>query len=157
MEGGASMYRLDERQQKKLDYEKRIAVAVVHSSATGLGALLQNPDFASDPIKLIRTFASPIRFYNDGSGYFFVFDYAGLCLVHSNPKVEGSNMFNYHDATGNYFVRKMIDIAQRNGGFMDYYWPKPGSDEGSPQPKIGYVEPIPGTQCLIGAGLYTGE
>lgn len=152
------MFRLDERQQKKLDYEKRIAVAVVHASAAGLGALLKTHPAETDQVNMIKTYASPIRFYNDESGYFFVFNNDGLNIVHPNTKeVEGTNMYNFHDTAGSYFVRKMIDIAKRGGGFVDYYWPKPGTESGEPQRKIGYVEAIPGTRFFIGAGLYTGE
>jgi signal transduction histidine kinase len=146
---------MDERTQKKLEYEKRIAVAVVHSSAVGMGAVLKNYQSEADRTNFVRTFASPIRFYSDDSGYFFIFTLDGLNIVLANPReLEGQNMFNVQDSKGNYFVRKMAAVARRGGGFVDYYWIKPGSESKEQQRKLGYVEPIPGTNYFIGAGVY---
>jgi signal transduction histidine kinase len=149
------MYRPDERTQKKLEYEKRIALAVVHASAIGLGAVLKNYQSEADRINFIRTYANPIRFYSDESGYFFIFTLDGLNIVHPNFKeLEGQNMFNVQDSKGNYLIRKMSAVAGRGGGFVEYYWVKPGSESGEAQRKLGYVEPIPGTNYFIGAGVF---
>jgi signal transduction histidine kinase len=149
------MYRLDERKLRQLDYEKRIAFAVVHSSAIGLCAVLSQFKSEIDRVNFIKTYASPIRFYNDESGYFFVFTLDGLNIVHANPKeLEGQNMFDVRDSKGDYFIRKMCAVAKRGGGFIEYFWAKPGSESGDPKRKLGYVEPIPGTNYFIGAGVY---
>jgi signal transduction histidine kinase len=149
------MYRLDERTKRKLDFEKQIAVAVVHASALGLGAVMGNYQNEADRVKFIRTYTSPIHFYTDESGYFFVFKFDGWNIVHANPKeLEGQNLYNQQDSKGNFIVRKMIDVAKRGGGLVEYYWPKPGSTTGEQQRKLGYVESIPGTEYFIGAGVY---
>lgn len=152
------MYRMDERTKRKLDFEKQIAVAVVHASATGLGAVLGDIQSEADRIKFIQKYASPIHFYTDESGYFFVFSLEGINIVHANPKeMEGQNMYNQQDSRGNFIVRKMIDLAKRGGGFVEYYWNKPGDKPEEQQRKLGYVEPIPGTNYFIGAGVYMEE
>jgi len=152
------MYRPDERRERQLDYEKRIAFSVVHSSAIGLGAVLGQFQNEADRVNLIKTYASPIRFYNDESGYFFIFTLDGLNIVHANPKdLEGQNMIDVQDYKGDFFIRKMCAAAKRGGGFVEYYWAKPGSESGNPVRKLGYVEPIPGTNYLIGAGVYTED
>lgn len=152
------MYRLDERTKRKLDFEKQIAVAVVHASAIGLGAVLGSYQNEADRINFIKTYASPIRFYTDENGYFFIFAYDGVNIVHANPKeMEGQNWFNQQDSRGNFIVRKMIDMAKRGGGFVEYYWNKPGSKSEDQQRKLGYVEPIPGTNYFIGAGVYVED
>lgn len=152
------MYTPDERKKRKLDYEKQIAVAVVHSSAVGIGAILSDYQSEADRLKVIRTYTSPIRFYMDESGYFFVFTLAGLNIVHGGFKeLEGKNMFDVQDSKGNYLVRKMCAVARRGGGFVEYYWGKPGSESGESKRKIGYIEPIPATDYFIGAGVYMEE
>jgi signal transduction histidine kinase len=152
------MYRLDERTKRKLDFEKQIAVAVVHASALGLGAVLGSFQNEEERIKFIRTYTYPIHFYTDESGYFFVFNLDGLNIVHANPReLEGQNMYNQQDSRGNFIVRKMIDISKRGGGFVEYYWQKPGAKSEEQQRKLGYVEPIPGTNYFIGAGVYMEE
>jgi len=149
------MYKRDELRQKQLDYEKRIAIAVVHSSAIGLGAVISQFQSEVDRVNFIKTYASPIRFYNDESGYFYIFTLDGWNIVHANPKeLEGQNMFDVRDSEGNYFMRKMCAVARRGGGFVAYSWAKPGSESGEPKRKLGYVEPIPGTNYFIGAGVY---
>jgi signal transduction histidine kinase len=149
------MYRLDERTKRKLDFEKQIAVAVVHSSAIGLGAVMNNYQSEADRTNFLRSFASPVHFYSDESGYFFIFTFDGLNIVHANPKeLEGQNLYNQQDSKGNFIVRKMSEVAKRGGGFVEYYWNKPGAESGEQQRKLGYVEPIPGTNYFIGAGVY---
>jgi signal transduction histidine kinase len=156
--GDCHMYRIDELTKRKLDYQKQIAVAVVHSSAIGLGAVLNNYPGEAERTHFIQTYAAPIRFYSDESGYFFIFTFDGLSIVHANQReLEGQNMYNIKDTKGNYLVRKMCDVAQRGGGFVEYYWVKPGSESVEEQRKLGYVEPIPGTNYFIGAGVYMGD
>jgi signal transduction histidine kinase len=152
------MYRMDEATKKKLDYEKRIAIAVVHASAIGIGAVLKNYPIEVDRITFMRTYAEPIRFYNDESGYFFILTYDGMTIVHANQRdLEGQNLYKYQDSKGNYVVRKMSEVAKRGGGVVEYYWVKPGSGSVEEKSKIGYVEPIPGTNYFIGAGVYVGD
>jgi hypothetical protein len=56
--------------QSNLESQKQTAEAVVHASAVGLGAVLDNYQNKADKINFIRDYIDPIRFYSDGSGYF---------------------------------------------------------------------------------------
>jgi signal transduction histidine kinase len=144
--------------QNDLESKKATAVAVVHSSAVGLGAVLGNYQSESDRTNFLRSYADPIKFYPDQTGYFFIYNFDCLNIALPNPKeLEGTNLYNHQDSKGNYPIRQMSALAQKGGGFAEYYWIKPGSNSTTEERKISYVEPIPGTQYFIGAGVYSGK
>ncbi len=140
----------------ELAKNKEIALAVVHASAVGLGETLKNfPDSASG-VLYIRTYIDSIRFYPDKSGYFYVYDYQCINIAHATQKnLQGTNLYNHQDTKGKYVVRELSAAARAGGGFVEFYWIKPG--ETGEKLKIGYVEPIPGTNYWIGSGVYVPE
>ena len=139
-----------------LESEKQVAVAVVHSSAIGLSEVLKNYQSETERTNFIRAYIDKIRFYPDQTGYFFVYNFDCLNIALPNPKdLEGQNLYNYQDSKGNFPIRELSEAAKKGGGFVEYYWIKPGSTSHDEQRKISYVEPIPGTDYFIGAGVYT--
>jgi len=135
---------------------KKIAVAVVHSSATGLSETLKNIPDSVTRVQFIRTYIDSIRFYDDKSGYFYVYNFQCINIAHATQKdLQGKNLYDYQDSRGNYVIRLLSDAAKQGGGFVEYYWIKPGSE--GEKLKIGYVEPIKGTNYFIGSGVYIPE
>jgi signal transduction histidine kinase len=136
-----------------LDSYKEIAKTMVHGTATTLGEGLKDVKAEQDRIDKVRAFITPIRFYADKSGYFYVYDLDCNCIAHATqPDLEGKNLNDYKDAKGDFAIRNLRDAAKKGGGFVEFYWVKPGSKEQSK--KLGYVEPIPGTNYFIGSGVY---
>ena len=135
---------------------KKIAVAVVHSSAVGIGEILRTiPDSASK-VRLIRLYIDSIRFYEDKSGYFYVYNYQCINIAHATQKnLQGQNLYDYQATKGKYVIRELSETAGKGGGFVEFYWVKPG--ETGEKLKIGYGEPIPGTNFFIGSGVYVPE
>jgi signal transduction histidine kinase len=132
---------------------KDIARTMVHGVAAGLGGVLANVKNEKERIDLIRSFVAPIRFYPDSSGYFYVYDFKCVNIAHAIQRdLEGKNLYNYKDGKGKYVIRALSEAAKKGGGFVDFHWVKPGSKEESP--KLGFVEPIPGTDYFIGTGAY---
>ena len=132
---------------------KQTAVAVVHSMATGLGEGLKNIKEENDRRDFIRSFVDPIRFFPDKSGYFFVYTYDCLNIALPIPKdLEGKNLYDQKDRRGTYMIRELSAAAKEGGGFVEYYWLKPGTQKEAK--KISYAEPIPGTNYFIGTGFY---
>jgi signal transduction histidine kinase len=141
-----------------LDAEKATAQAVVHSAAVGLGGVLARYQDETERIQIIRDYIENVRFYPDQSGYFYVYDYNCVNIAHATQKnLVGQNLYNYQDSRGNYVIRLLSAAAQNGGGFVEYYWVNPNDISGAEQQKIGYVEPIPGTDYFIGTGVYTGQ
>jgi len=133
---------------------KDMAVTSTHVAASGLGGILKDVTEVKQRIALIRSFIDPIRFYDDHSGYFYVYDYHCVNIAHATQKdLQGKNLTDYKDSKGKFVIRELAAAAKKGGGFVEYYWVKPG--EKGEKKKIGYVAPIPQTDYFIGTGVYT--
>jgi len=74
-------------------------------------------------------------------------------IAHARQKnLPGQNLYDYTDSHGNYVIRDLAAMAQSGGGFVTFFWIKPG--ETGEKEKLGYVEPIPNTNYFIGSGVY---
>lgn len=129
---------------------------VVTVAATGLGGQLAIVTDRDEQIRLLRAFAASSRFFPEHNGYFFVYDTQGVCVAHgSNPALVGRSLMDYQDGNGFPVIRTIIELGMAGGGFLEYQWEKP--DAAGPHEKLGYVMPIPGTDFIIGSGLYLPE
>jgi len=136
-----------------LQLRKKTAVLAVHLAAQGLGGQCALVADQNKRIRLIRSFIDPIRFYRDDSGYFYVYNYNCVNIAHATQKnLVGKDLSDYQDEKGKFVIRELAQAARRGGGFVEYYWIKPGAE--GEHLKIGYVEPIPGTNYFIGTGVY---
>lgn len=135
---------------------KQIAITLVHSTATGLSELLKDVSGEQERIKLIQTYVKKIRFYGDNSGYLFVNDNNCVNIAHPlDSDLQGQNLYDHKDIKGKYTFREGAAIAKKGGGFLEYYWIFSGTEK--EQKKISYIEPIPGTDFWIGAGIYLND
>jgi len=91
-----------------------------------------------------------------GDVYVYALDYAGnaLALVHQ-PDLVGTNFLNLRDASGKYYTRTEIGLAQAGGGYLLYRYPDPAENY-TIRYKISYVSPVEDAYW-IGAGIYTRE
>ena len=132
---------------------KETAKTVVHSTAAGLGEILKSVKTEKERVAMIRSFIKPVRFYSDKSGYFYVYDFNCLNIAHATQKdLQGKNLYDYKDGKGKFVIRELSTAAKKGGGYVEFYWVKPGSK--SEFKKLGYVEPIPETNYFIGTGVY---
>ncbi|TWI66934.1 methyl-accepting chemotaxis sensory transducer with Cache sensor [Desulfobotulus alkaliphilus] len=132
------------------DQKEKIYVAT-HSMALSLGVIAsetQNPD---ERIRLFRSMIQDIRFEEDKSGYYFIYDQTTNVALPTRPDLVGKNLGDAKDADGVFYVRELRDAAAKGGGFVEYIFDKPGFGN---QPKLAYAEPIPGTSMWIGTGVY---
>ncbi len=131
----------------------RVAQSTVHVAAVGLGTILEDITDEADRIQAIRDFIDPIRFFNDESGYFYVYYYNCTNVAHAIDKtLLGKDLTDYTDMKGMFVIQELSAAAQNGGGFVIFYWPHPETKD--ELRKIGYVEPIPGTDYFIGTGYY---
>ncbi|MBN1473914.1 MAG: cache domain-containing protein, partial [Syntrophaceae bacterium] len=116
-----------DRNKEYIDCNKEAAVSAVHTAAVGLGEILKDVRRESWRVDIIRSFIAPIRFYKDKSGYFYVYNYKCLNIAHATQKnLEGQNLYNYRDTKGKFVIRELSAMAKKRGGFVEYYWVKPG-------------------------------
>jgi signal transduction histidine kinase len=143
-------------EENSLATYKQIAVSVVHASAVGLGEVLINYKSETERTDFIRAYVNKIRFFPDQTGYFFVYTFDCVNIALPNPnKWQGKNLYEHKDAQGKYAIRELSAAAKKGGGFVEYYWVKPGS--AGEQKKLGYAESIPGTDYFIGTGVYVKD
>jgi two-component system NarL family sensor kinase len=129
---------------------------VVTVAATGLGGQFATVSDRDEQIRLLRAFVASSRFFPENNGYFFVYDTKGVCVAHgSNPALVGRSLMDYRDGNGFPVIRAIVELGMAGGGFLEYQWEKP--DAAGPHEKLGYVMPIPGTDFIIGSGLYLVE
>ncbi|MCF7793290.1 MAG: cache domain-containing protein [Candidatus Cloacimonetes bacterium] len=148
----SSIFMFAENENSVENYEL-IAKYVVHTTTQGLGAALSNIESADEQIEFLRTYITPIRFYPDKTGYFYIYNFDCVNIAHATQKdLEGQNLYDYRDAKGKYVIRELSAASQNGGGYVEYYWQKP--DDEIEYKKMGYVEPIPGTDYFIGTGVY---
>ncbi len=84
--------------------------------------------------------------------YIFVNDLTGKTMAHGgNAKLVGKDMSNLQDAKGEYFIRKMNELAKIKGsGWVDYFWTNPVTK--NIEPKSTYVLKM--DDFYLGCGIY---
>ncbi len=136
--------------------DQAILKAVVHSAAQGLGAIAVNKDGTYNA-QMIRQYVDAVRFLEDKTGYFFVYDYTNnVNVAHATLRdFPGQDKTQYQDSRGMYVIQELSKIAKSKpgGGSLIYYWNNPETKR--EEKKFGYVEVIPGTTLYIGSGIYT--
>ncbi len=93
----------------------------------------------------------------DGKTYFWINDTQPKMIMHPiKPALEGKDLSNVKDPDGLKLFLEMVNVTNaQNAGFVEYQWPKPGSDE--PQPKLSYVKKHPTWNWIIGSGMYVDD
>ncbi|WP_315776449.1 MULTISPECIES: methyl-accepting chemotaxis protein [unclassified Bradyrhizobium] len=99
--------------------------------------------------------ASQLRY--GGNEYFFVTDMTAKMLMHPiSTKLVGQDVADMKDPNGKKLFIEMIDVVRQHGrGFVDYDWPKPGSE--TPQPKLTHVAGFAAWNWLVGTGVYIDD
>ncbi|WP_168012461.1 methyl-accepting chemotaxis protein [Halomonas salinarum] len=91
-----------------------------------------------------------IRF--DGENYVFVFRYDGTTVAHANRDLEGKNLIDLQGSNGDYIISSLIDVAKAGGGFYEYSWPHPTTQQ--EENKYSYTLPLEKWGWMLGAGVY---
>ena len=97
--------------------------------------------------------------WNDGEGYYFAEDMAGIERVNrNNPELEGQNIIGIQDSNGKYIVKEILAVArsEEKEGFCTYYWNRP-KYPGKRVPKISYVKYFQPLDWVIGNGIYLND
>jgi len=93
----------------------------------------------------------------DGKEYFWINDTRSYMVMHPiKPKLDGKNLSGVKDPNGKFLFMEFVKAVKAGGaGFVDYYWPKPGSPE--PVHKISYVKLHAGWGWIVGSGVYIDD
>jgi methyl-accepting chemotaxis protein len=133
------------------DQKAKLKVAT-HTVALTMGHALEGVVGEEQRIDLIRKLVDDIRYEDDRSGYYFVYNKTVNVALPPAKNKQGMDLSASKDKNGVYFVKAMMDLAQKGGGFVQYVFPKPPANQDTP--KLGYAEMIPGTDMWVGTGIY---
>ena len=93
--------------------------------------------------------------YED-KGYFWINDMQVQMVMHPyKPKLDGTDVRALEDPAGNRPFALFTEKAGQGGGYVNYLWPKPGTDE--PVEKLSYVVQFEPWQWVIGSGVYLDD
>ena len=93
--------------------------------------------------------------YGDNE-YFYVETMDGILVAHgTNQKIVGQDRKGQLDANGKDYTIEMIAAARKGGGFVEYWYPRPGQTK--PSPKLTYVKPFQTWDWFVVTGIYVDD
>ncbi|WP_028117759.1 bifunctional diguanylate cyclase/phosphodiesterase [Ferrimonas senticii] len=146
-----ALYRQQLRQRLRAKVDEACAIADSIYRA--------HPDASAEQLtERITAALRPIRF-NDGRGYYFIFDQNGIALMHPlQPHTEGQPMLNRVDADGTQFLREHLDLIKKSkdgGAFHRWFFERPG--RAGEHEKFGYGKIFEPLGWYIGTGEYVED
>lgn len=95
--------------------------------------------------------------YDNGSGYFWINDMGPKMVMHPvKPELNGTDLSGNKDPNGKFLFMEFVSTVKANGkGFVDYYWPKPGSPD--PVEKFSHVAGFDPWGWIVGTGVYVDD
>jgi methyl-accepting chemotaxis protein len=89
--------------------------------------------------------------------YFWIHDLKHIMVMHPiKPELNGKALDQLKDKNGKLFFQEMNKVVASSGsGFVEYLWPKPGSEEGVP--KISFVMGFQPWGWVVGSGIYVDD
>ncbi len=87
--------------------------------------------------------------------YVFLMDMDAKMLAHPiKPElIQRNDLLQVKDTAGKPLFLEFVEVANSKGkGWVNYMWPKPGQEK--PAAKSSYIYRVPGTQYIVGAGIY---
>ncbi|WP_415899161.1 diguanylate cyclase [Neptuniibacter sp. QD48_11] len=95
------------------------------------------------------------RSFHDG--YYWVNDsYANMVMHPERPDLMGINLAQVEDINGLHLFSEFVREAHKGGGWVDYYWTKPGVER-EVFHKVSYVALFEPWDWVIGTGVYLDE
>ncbi|WEY42599.1 methyl-accepting chemotaxis protein [Paraburkholderia sp. SUR17] len=90
-------------------------------------------------------------------GYISINNSQSVMLMHPiKPELVGKQMANFTDPAGNHMFTDIVNAASNEGGgFVDYLWSKPGSQE--PVPKTSYALRFAPWDWIAVTGMYMDD
>lgn len=125
-----------------------------HEIANGIYTTYKDSKSEAELKEIIREAIRPMLF-NEGRGYFFIYDLDGTTvLLPFSPHLEGQNLWDLQDSVGTYIIRTTAKMVREQGeGFQRWYWYKPG-DTSKKYEKIGFSKYFEPFDWWIGTGEY---
>lgn len=90
------------------------------------------------------------------AGYFWINDIEGIMLMHPhNSELVGKSVLDLRDNEGKHPFKDFIATAKAGGGWVDYYWSKPGEEK--TYRKLSHVTLFKPWNWVLGTGIYLDD
>ncbi|MCW7537007.1 methyl-accepting chemotaxis protein [Aquabacterium sp. A7-Y] len=142
---------LDDRRQLVKQTVETAYGALLHAHQQELGGTLTRVQAQQLALQTLRG----MRYGQEE--YFWINDMQPRMLMHPiKPELEGKDLSTNKDPNGKALFLVMVDeVKAHKAGFVDYLWPKPGSQ--APVEKISYVKGFEPWGWMVGSGLYLDD
>ena len=134
--------------------ELRTVMEIINSTVNSIYQTQKAKGISDEKIKeAILEKLDILRFFDDKSGYIFVYNYDGTnILTPTNKTLQGKNMIDLKDANGLYMIKELIIKAKEGGGIVHYNFPKVAG--GPALPKFSQSIGFAPYGWMIGTGIY---
>ena len=147
-----------EQEYTEIELKKTLKEAINTAYNIAENIYINNPNKSNEEIKkLVIDALRNIRF-NNGRGYYFIYENSGKnILLPHNKELEGTNFWNYKDAKGSYIIKDMTNLLSKNDEtFYEWYWYNPTNPDVQ-RKKIGLVKNLKQFGWFIGTGEYVED
>lgn len=106
-------------------------------------------------IEKINNKLRPLKFYENQSGYYFIFTLDGKSVLAPHAQhLEGLDFFNLENKPyAREFISNFLQLVNsKNEGFQNWNWYKP--NETVAKEKLGYIKVFKPLNILVGSGMY---
>ena len=143
-----------------MENEKKLATKHVVEVAAGIASYyetLVSTEGMSVEDAQARAVAQIKTLRYEGSEYFWINDMHPRMVMHpTRPELDGKDLTTTQDPNGKRLFVEFVNTVKANGaGYVDYMWPKPGSDK--PVGKLSYVQGFAPWGWVIGSGIYVDD
>ena len=144
----------------QLNESKQMARHYVNLGHSILNTIYQNNKDKSkkDIYRIINKQMKDIRFFDNNSGYFFIYDAKDATSISlpATPSFVGKSLINLEDKNKKNLFNSYKQVMKENSeGFDTWYWNKPDSKKISK--KIGYVKLFKPLNIVIGTAVYEDD
>lgn len=151
---------IDKNYNYQLEESKYIVKHFVNLGHSILTTIYENNKNKSkkELYKIINDNMKDIRFFNDNSGYFFIYDAKDAISISlpATPSFVGKSLINLEDKNKKNLFNSYKQVMKKNNeGFDTWYWNKPNNT--IKMKKIGYVKLFEPLNIVIGTAVYEDD
>lgn len=134
--------------------ELKTIMEITHDTANSIYKAQKAKGLPDEKIKeaILEKFEE-LRFFNDKSGYIFIYEFNGdVVMIPTNKTLTGKNLMDLKDSNGVFFIKELLATAKQGGGIVRYEFPK--VKDGKPFPKFAYSVSFGPYSWVMGTGIY---
>ena len=132
---------------------KRELESIVNLAYSSIEAIYKKTDLSdAEKQQAAAAVISTMR-YGEGN-YLWINDMRPFMVMHpTKPEMNGKDLATFADPNGKKLFVEMVKVCgEKEKGFVDYMWPKPGEEK--PVGKLSYVRLFKPWNWVIGTGVY---